>query len=707
MKKRVTKDFETRSRSNLKKEGAYKYSLDPSTQPTCLAFKLHGEPKVYFLPFHVVNRPWREQPEALRDLWTRLILNGWEFSAHNSFFERCIYDNIMVARYGWPKIPPRQRRCTAAKARVCAIPGNLEGAGEAMKLIVQKDRRGYQAMMATCKPTRKFVEWHKTDKDLKDGKRVGPKRMKAHTPKPPPEFLEPDAAPEVFKTLYDYCKIDVRAEEAVDDALPDLTPDELQIWHLNQVLNWRGLRFDKPVVEKVVAIMTKDAGKKSEELDELTMGLIKSAGCIQSILEFLEDEGVELPNLQAKTIDDALKSFELTDRARNLLELRKALSMASTKKYMKFLERGTDDGRVRDILIHHGASTGRESGAGINPNNFPKGLIAPQEVETAIRLLQRDDDLKEFYSWVDLFYGRDSLGIIFSSLLRGMIIPDDDFELTVADFSKIEVAILWWLSDNKPGLRVLREGKDPYIYQAAMNLGKTYAEVEAGVKREESWALIARQLGKAQVLGNGYGMGPPKFQSTAWAQYRLKLTIEQSQFAVKSYREANAAVPVLWKAYEAAAVAAVEAPGKVYTAGKCRFFIEDRFLKLQLPSGRKLSYLDPRISWRETDYGPRKTLEFWGVDKSKKKVHLERTWGGTLCENVCQSVARDIMMPALARAEKKGYQALLSVYDEGLCQKKIGAGTVDEFVKILCEMPVWATGLPLEAKGWQGKRYKK
>lgn len=693
MRKRVTKDFETRSCSNLKKEGAYKYSLDPTTRPTCLAFKIWGEPTVYFLPFHVVNRHWDDQDPKLKKLWTRLVNEEFEFSAHNSFFERCIYDNIMVNRLGWPKIPPRLRRCTAAKARACAIPGNLEGAGEAMKLITQKDRRGYQAMMATCKPTRKYNDWMKTDADLKAGRKVGAKRMNVHTPKCPPMFLEPDAAPEVFQTLYTYCKIDVRAEEGLDDALPDLSPSELEIWHLNQLLNWRGLRFDHPTVSKIVEIMSRDNGEKAAQLDDLTMGLVRTAGCIQSILEFLEDEGVELPNLQAKTIEDTLKNFDLSDRARGLLELRKALSMASTKKYKKFLERGTSDERVRDILLYHGASTGRESGAGINPNNFPKGLLKVDKNDPYAAV----NDVAEWSEEaLKFFYGEDSLGILFSSILRNMIIPDEGYEMFVADFSKIELAILWWLSDNKEGLKILREGKDPYIFQAMKDTGKAYDDITED----------ERFFAKAETLGLGYGMGAPKFQTTVWTQYRKKITIERAMSSVKSYRVGNPMVPALWKAYEAAAVAAVETK-KRHSAGKCHFYMEDRFLKLELPSGRRLSYLDPQITWRETDYGPRKGLEFWGVDKSKKKIQLERTWGGTLCENVCQAIARDIMMPALHRAEKRGYQALLSVYDEGLCQKKIGVGSVDEFVKILCQIPPWAQGLPLEAKGWVGPRYKK
>ena len=110
---------------------------------------------------------------------------------------------------------------------------------------------------------------------------------------------------------------------------------------------------------------------------------------------------------------------------------------------------------------------------------------------------------------------------------------------------------------------------------------------------------------------------------------------------------------------------------------------------------------------RETDFGPRKTIEFWGVNSKTKKWAIEHTWGGTLTENIVQPTARDLMMPAMVRLEKKGYQALLSVHDEGICEKEIGKGSLDEFVKILCEVPAWAPGLPIEAKGWKGERYRK
>lgn len=704
MKKRITKDFETRSACELKTAGAYKYSLHPSTIPTCLSFKEHGNPKIYFLDFYMVNTPWAKLPSALRNMWTRFILNGYEFSAHNSFFERCIYDNILVARYGWPKIPPRQRRCTAAKAAACALPRNLEGAGEALKLRVQKDKSGYIAMMQTCKPTKQWNAWNK--KPWKGS--LGSKFSE------PQKFLEPDTHPEVFETLYKYCKIDTQAEEMLDDALPDLIPQEQEIWFLNQELNWRGLHVDIPTVKKIVTIMEAESKTRLKELDALTMGLVTKPGARKSILEFLALDGVELPDIKAQTVEDALKGGKLNPDMKRLLELRKALSKTSTKKYQGFLNRANEnDNRVRDILMYHGASTGRDTGTGIQPHNFPRGIlkVSKDRPYAAVEnVIECDAEM------LKVLYG-DNLSILFSSILRNMIIPSKGKELFVADFSKIEVAVLWWLADNKPGLKVLNDGLDPYKYMAVANTGKTYEEIKDDSED--------RQLGKAQVLGCGFGMGWKKFLQTAWDVYRLKLTEDQAKKAVRSYREANAGVPELWRDYEQAAVNAVKKSETQY-AGKCVFFVKKNFLWVRLPSGRTLAYRDPQIAMRMRHYeveeineitgeketvtkssGPYETLEFWAVNSKTKKWNLERTWGGTLTENIVQATARDLIMPAMLRLEKARYLSLLMVHDEGICEKEKGTGTIEEFVRILCERPTWAKGLPLEAKGWKGPRYRK
>lgn len=696
IKKRVVMDFETRSMCDLKKSGAYKYSLDPATRPTCLAFKVHGEPKVYFLDFQMVGLPWKALPFNLRIIWMKLIDEKYEFAAHNAFFERCIYTNVLVKRQGWPEINPRQWRCTAAKAAACALPRSLEGAGDALKLTTQKDKRGYVAMMATCKPTKKWNTWNKACEEVRLGKKVGAKKLALSKTPEPKLFLEPEDNPEIWNTLYTYCKIDVQTEELLDNTIPDLIPQEQEVWHFNQKLNWRGIPIDVKTAAAAMMMMEIESKKKLKELDSLTMGLVTKPGARKSILDFLELDGITLPDIRAKTVQDELSGFNLTEDARRLLEIRQALSKTSTKKYQAFINRVNEDWRVRDIQLYHGASTGRDSGTGIQIQNFPRGLLKVDK-KRPYAAIQNVIDCD--YDLLQVLYG-DSLGILFSAILRNVIQASENCEIFAADFSKIEVAVLWWFADNAPGLKILNSGLDPYKYMAAANTGKKYEDIP-----DEG---DSRQLGKAQVLGCGFGMGATKFKTTAWDMYRLKLTDEQAKLAVTNYRSVNAAVPILWKGYENAAVEAVErGEGAIVKFGKCRFIMQDKFLWIELPSKRRLAYREPQISWRETDYGPRKTLEFYAVNSKTKKWALERSWGGTLAENIVQGAARDLLMYGMLRLEKAGYECLFSVHDEAVCQNIIGKGDLNAFKKILCEPQPWAKGLPVEASGWVGPRYRK
>ena len=721
--KRLVIDFETRSKSPLKREGAFKYSLDPTTRPTCMSFKIWGRQKVYFLDFYGVNKHWEDVDREFRTTWMKCLEEGYLFTAHNAFFELCIYENVSVKRYGWPEIPRRQYRCSAAKAAACALPRNLAGAGEAMNLRVQKDKRGMIAVMLSCKPTRQWNAWKKANDELAAGKRMTAKRVGLARAEEPPMFITPESHPDVFRDLYAYNIIDTRAEEELDSKLPDLHPVEQEIWFLNQKLNWRGLNVDISTVKKIVGILNDESKIRLKELDSLTMGLVTKPGARKKILEFLALDDIVIPDIKAKTVDDLLKEGKVNGDMKRLLELRKELSKTSTRKYQSFLDRAWDDGRVRDILMYHGASTGRDTGTGVQPHNFPRGVInipkdrpyAPVEnvIECDVEML------KILYS--------ENLSMLFSSLLRNMIIATPGHELFVADFSKIEVAVLWWLAGNLEGLKILREGKDPYIYQAAINTGMTYEEIEAGVLREEPWANDARQLGKAQVLGCGFGMGGDKFETTAYDMYRVKLSNKESHDAVKNYREANASVPLMWKSLERAALMAVE-HGVKTRANKCVFQVKRGFLWVTLPSGRKLAYRKPTVVWRTvtfkkkvkvlirgvekevttTESYDKKTIQFWAVNSKTKKWGTETTWGGTLCENLVQACARDLMMWAKLRLEKKGYAVLLAVHDEIISEKKQGLGSVDEFTKIMCETPPWADELlPIDAKGWSGPRYRK
>ncbi len=732
---KITTDFETRSRANLKKTGAWEYSKCPSTIASCLSFKSNKKNQTHLFNFHQMQKPWADFPLQFRQYWVGAI-NDPEvvFSAHNAFFEQSIYRNVLMARFGWPLIPYTKWRCTAAKAASCAIPRNLQDAGAVMKTAVQKDFEGHRIMLKLCKPTRAHTEWKKKfDKlvliDAHDDVIDEWKNQE------PPEFWTPETAPEDFKGQDRYCKIDVIAEEMLDEALPDLSPYMQELWFLDQKINMRGVAVDMPLVNKIAGIMKAEAKVMNKELDILTMGLVSSGNARNQILDFLSLEGIDMPDLKAKTVDDFLENGKTTGDAKKLLEIRRALSKASTAKYAKFQMCAASDGRVRDLFLFHGASTGRWSGKNIQPQNFPRGVI--KDTGEAIEQI-KDCSLEE----LKLLYGQ-NLMPLFSSVLRGMFIASPGHEMFVEDLNAIECRVLWWLAGYKDGLKMFHDGVDPYVQMASVIFKKPISEITP----EE------RQVGKAAVLGCGYQMGFKKFIAAAWDVYRAKVTTEVAKISVAAYRELHYPVTELWENYQNACFFAIENPGRKYRVGPIRFFVEKSFLWVELPSGRRLAYKDPSVTWESTMVMAKdddviyasnmtiyrdaiakgykkqsefksKRLRYWAVNMKAKKEGCtipkwtrEASYGGKLAENITQAVSMDVLAHGMTLAENDGFNVLMHSHDELVSEATKGKFlTVDDgkggrycprYREIMETTPAWAPGLPLKAGGWAGTRYKK
>ncbi len=692
-------DFETRSRADLPKVGSYRYAQDPSTEALCLAIRFDRADEVllWHPAFPTSGLP-EEGRDALEEMAAR-IREGWEVHAFNAMFERSVWELVMRRRIpSLPEVPYLSWRCSAALAASYALPRRLEDIAAALGLPIEKDMVGNRLMKKMSKPrkpTRKDPEggWHENAEDL--------------------------------RRLFSYCQQDVRVECAVAEQLRPLTDAELEIWRLDQEINLRGVYIDRPMVEQALVHADACRGIANDRVRQLTRGVVPSTTKREDLLTWVRDDcGVQLADTKKGTLDAILGGSEdeaefdaevaaegavimttLPEYVREVLEIWRTTNRSSTKKYQAMLRRVCLDGRIRDLLRYWGASTGRWAGQGIQPQNFPRGGLKKTMEEACRDIATRSrEDL-------ELLWG-DVMGLL-ADALRGAICASPGCELLVADYAAIEARGTFWLAGQDEALEILASGKCIYKDMA----GRIYDDPNPQAMDKED---PRRQLGKQAILGLGYTMGGPKFQTTC-ANARIDVTREFAVSVVKLYRDAYPKVVQLWYDTEALAIEAIRSgPGAEPMPGPrgTMWAVRGRFLHCRLPSGRLLSYYKPWITvepfiWTDPitgekkDMGPRPKIKFMGVDTYTKKWSRQSTYGGKLVENMVQALSRDLMAEGMLRLEAAGYPVILTVHDETVSEVARGYGSNEEYGRLVAALPAWAAGLPVEAEVWRATRYRK
>lgn len=659
---KLTIDFETRSENDLKKSGPWVYAEHPSTWVICLAVKADSAPaRVYVAPYFRGLLPENHGlPLISADEVNTLVETADIIEAHNVEFERAIWEHQRFP-HSFVPLPVDKLRCSAAKAAVCTLPRSLDGACTALGLPVQKDKDGHRIMLKMCKPRKPTknnpAPWHED--------------------------------PEELAALCRYCIQDTEAEHALSEALPDLTPEELDVWRADQAINARGICCDLTSVNRAIVSVNRTARKLDERVKTLTGGSVTSARQVAACIDWLHDhQGVPVSDLQAGTVQRLLKSDALPGPARELLEIRADISKASVAKYRAMVARASRDGRIRSTTMYHGASTGRWSGKGIQPQNMPRAKAKNQE--HVISQLHNAE-------WLALLYG--SPFDAASRVIRGMLTAAPHYHLIGADLSSIEAITLAWLAGEDGVVKAFSEGLDLYKVAAARVYQKSYEDVT-------SWE---RQIGKVIVLACGYQGHIGAFQTMAQV-YGVQIPDSQAADAVNAWRASNTRIVRFWYQIEGCFRAALAGPpGKVFTyrgikVGKATGPGHGT-ARIQLPSGRVLYYYDPIVY--TDDFNDRGVITYMGVDSYTRKWKRLQTYGGKLTENIIQAICRDLMAGAILRLEKEGYPVVLHVHDEAVSEVGTRYGSVQEYEAIMSEVPSWAAGLPIRAQGWRGKRYRK
>lgn len=662
-------DYETRSKCDLKKSGSFEYARHPSTRILCVAWRIgtfeelkNGTTKTeVWSP--ALQSPYGSLKRALLDPSIILV-------AHNAPFEKVITKFVLSKLIHDPymvEIEDDRWICTMSMGRALALPGRLEHACAAIRHPVGKDMEGHRLMLKMSKPRKPTKNnpavWHQKKTDL--------------------------------ARLMRYCATDVDAEVALFTSIPPLSENERKVWLLDQRINRRGFRCDRELVKKILGMIRVEARRFETAAREITGGEVESTNQVAAIRKWLKKNGIELPNLQAKTVSDFLAATESDDPGVELLRVRAEAAKSSTAKYEAFFFRSGTDDRVRDNLEYHVASTGRWGGRGVQPQNFPRPTKA-FEVFDMDRIAALISDPATDLELIRLLFGNPME--LFANLLRSMIISSEGKEFFGGDFAGIEVRVLFWVAKHTEGLRAFIEGRDLYCEQATDIYGKPINKKDHPFER---------QLGKKTVLGAGFGLGKDKFLESC-EKDGIKISEELAAKAISAYRKTHYPVPRLWRNLERAAIAATMNPGKRYSINRTTWFIEGKYLFCELPSKRRLAYYGPEVRWIKNRFGQKQaSLHHWDVHPKTKRWVFTRTWGGTLTENVVQAIARDFMVSAMFRIEAKKYDIVLSVHDEILAEIEKTVGSIKEFADLMSVIPEWGKDCPINVEAWSGERYRK
>jgi DNA polymerase len=337
--------------------------------------------------------------------------------------------------------------------------------------------------------------------------------------------------------------------------------------------------------------------------------------------------------------------------------------------------------------MYHGAGTGRWAGKVVQLQNLPSrglGKLDGTDIAEALHVGRTERVYKE-----------PSVSAALSSAIRGMFLSTLGYKLVVADYSAIEARGVMWLANDKVGLKMFSDsdagrGPEVYVQMARMLYGdETITKENASAKRD---------LGKQTILGCGYQMGVDRFLDTCIG-YGMDVSRDMAEKAVQFYRERFYDVVRMWTAQERAAMAAMK--GQKVRCGRVVWYHKDKWLVCVLPSGREMAYFKPEISTKEG----RAKLSYVTIDSQTKQSLRKDMYGGLIVENICQATARDIMAWAMVRVHRAGYKVLFTVHDEIVAEHP--KPDMDEFIKIMTEIPPWAEGFPIKASGWISERYKK
>jgi len=654
-------DIESFGYKELKDVGVHKYA--PEAEILLLGLGMDTGKIYQFAPFlhgSFTGTPWCEfikQPDVL--LW-----------AHNAEFEFAMLNGAPGEAIGFPKTDISKWRCTEALAHSLALPGKLDTLCKVLRLPPELQKiKGTHLITRFCKPRKPTANM-------------------------PYDRILPMYDPVRFRDFMEYHRQDVEAERTIARLLSKYHLDDFnqRVWEETVKMNIRGVPFDIKLVKHSRQIVDKLLKQADEDCRKTTGYKVTQREKLKSWCNERLEEGMGLENMQAEYLYNYIKNWGgFNQEVTEVLQLYRENNSASVKKLKKIQTMVMPDETVKGCYRWHKTTTGRWASWYLQTHNFtrPKPWV---DVELAIEAINKGD-----IDFLKSYFGNPIEAI--GSCLRGMIRAPEGYDMFVSDYSGIEFRIVCWLVGYDDVLQQLVDGGDPYTDMAA-----TIYKIDPKSVNDQQY-----HLGKQTILGGQYQMSAERFQS-ACADYNLIINMETAGKAISDFRKKYAKIKTMWNDLDMSLKEVITGAYDMVElcGGKIKIFKEDRFLFIQLPSGRKLAYPYPRTGYfNHPKLGKIYSSFFIGQIGQSALWGDNTTHGGKALENIAQGIGADIMMQGFLNVIDENYLPFGLTHDEGMSIIEKGRGSLNTYNEALCRMPSWADGLPIKAKGFITNRYRK
>ena len=666
--KTLSIDIETYSSIDLTKSGVYKY-IQNDFEILLIAYAYDDE------EIKIIDLKNNEKiPEKLKeDILDENIIK----TAFNANFER-----VCLSKYFNTYLSPKMFRCTQVHALYLGLPHGLENVAKSLRLKEQKLEEG-KSLIRFFNKRENLDLLTSNNENIKKG-----------------EVLKK------YEEFKKYCINDVRVERSIRKVLEKvkLPESEQKLWQLDQEINDRGVLVDSKLLNNAIYYDNYFKNILIEKLKTITN--INNPKSNNQMKDYLNSLGLNVNSLSKESVESLLNSDEVKknphyEKIKEVLHLRKMLNKTSTKKYESMKRCMCDDERIRGLFQFYGANrTGRWAGRLVQVQNLPQNKINNLE---KVREKIRNDIIKDFPSRKKEFnknlnlnlYNNENLSSLLSQLIRTTFIPKKNHRFIIADFSAIEARIIAYLSNEKWRIDVFNtHGK---IYEASAS--KMFkVDIDEITKESE-----LRQKGKIAELALGYQGGVGALVSMG--AYNMNLCESELIEIVKAFRSSNPNIVKLWNNAQKAFIEAVKNKSVVHIDKNISFIYEGNILFIKLPSGRRLSYIRPKIDY--DNIFNKYIITYEGIDPTTKKSKRLTTYGGKLVENIVQAIARDVLAQAMMNLKNQGFNIVMHVHDEIVLEVENGVSSVEEVCEIMCKENRYLKGLNLRADGFESKYYKK